>query len=94
MGSTKTKPNWQGKSNFVSQQRRLYDRQDEVATEPLKVRANVKRGTHNLTMKEWEECRREGLCFRCSQPYTPTHKCLNPKLRAMLLGEDKEPTKE
>ncbi|KAJ1378573.1 Aspartic peptidase, active site [Sesbania bispinosa] len=50
--------------------------------------ANFKRGTQNLTTKEWEERRHKGLCFRCAQPYSPTHKCPNPKLRVMLLGED------
>ncbi|KAJ1423030.1 hypothetical protein SESBI_12611 [Sesbania bispinosa] len=94
MGSTKTTPIWQGNSNFVSQTGHPYDRHDGVATEALKVEANVKRGTHNLIAKEWEERRIKGLCFCCNQPYTPTHKCPNPNLRVMLLGDDEELTEE
>ncbi|KAJ1416907.1 Retrotransposon gag domain [Sesbania bispinosa] len=55
---------------------------------------NGSRGTHNLTTKEWEERRRKGLCFRCGQQFGPLHKCPDPRLRVMILGEDEEMNKE
>ncbi|KAJ1389323.1 Retrotransposon gag domain [Sesbania bispinosa] len=33
---------------------------------------------------------KKGLCFRCGMPYSPLHKCADPKLRVVVLGEDEE----
>ncbi|MFS7982719.1 putative retrotransposon gag domain-containing protein [Helianthus anomalus] len=46
------------------------------------------RGIRSLSRTEWEERRKKGQCYKCGQPYSPTHTCPNGKLRVMLLGDD------
>ncbi|KAM0045658.1 putative retrotransposon gag domain-containing protein [Helianthus debilis subsp. tardiflorus] len=46
------------------------------------------RGVRSLSRTEWEERRKKGQCYKCGQPYSPTHTCPNGKLRVMLLGDD------
>ncbi|KAK7288441.1 hypothetical protein RIF29_01900 [Crotalaria pallida] len=70
------------------------DKHDRSNPVPPKPAGSPRRGTHNLTAKEWEERRRKGLCFRCAQPFNAGHRCPDPKLRVMLLGEDEELNEE
>uniref|UniRef100_A0A251UQ20 Putative retrotransposon gag domain-containing protein n=1 Tax=Helianthus annuus TaxID=4232 RepID=A0A251UQ20_HELAN len=46
------------------------------------------RGIRSLSRTEWEERQKKGQCYKCGQPYSPTHTCPNGKLRVMLLGDD------
>ncbi|KAL4562985.1 hypothetical protein LXL04_027016 [Taraxacum kok-saghyz] len=46
--------------------------------------------TRHLSKSEWEERRRQGLCFGCGQKYTPQHKCTAGQLRIMLLADGDE----
>ncbi|KAJ1376180.1 putative retrotransposon gag domain-containing protein [Sesbania bispinosa] len=88
MGHLKYGPNWHKNSGVSAILGANDDKYEGGAAGNMRSEASFKCGTHNLTTKEWEERRRKGLCFHCAQPYSPTHKCTNPKLRVMLLGED------
>ena len=52
------------------------------------------RATRHIPYPEYVRRREEGRCFRCGQPYSPTHRCPERKLRVLILGEDEETTKD
>ncbi|CAA0825193.1 Eukaryotic aspartyl protease family protein [Striga hermonthica] len=41
-----------------------------------------------LTLSEYQSHQKQGLCYRCSQPYGPTHVCPARSLNVMLAGEE------
>ncbi|KAG8639715.1 hypothetical protein MANES_14G163466v8 [Manihot esculenta] len=69
---------------------------------PLSSSSNTKipqnhhrnRPTRQYTHQEFFDLRAKGLCYKCKQPFSPTHKCLNKYLRAVIVGEDDEPQEE
>ncbi|KAJ1441380.1 Aspartic peptidase domain superfamily [Sesbania bispinosa] len=65
-----------------------------AASETPKQPVSGARGVRHLTTQEWEERRKKGLCFRCGMPYNPLHKCADPKVRVVLLGEDEMTNEE
>ncbi|KAJ1381959.1 Aspartic peptidase domain superfamily [Sesbania bispinosa] len=65
-----------------------------AASETPKQPVSGARGIRHLTTQEWEERRKKGLCFRCGMPYNPLHKCADPKVRVVLLGEDEMTNEE
>ncbi|KAD6454987.1 hypothetical protein E3N88_09693 [Mikania micrantha] len=52
------------------------------------------RGVRSLSRTEWGERRKKGLCYKCGQPFSPTHKCPEGQLRVLLLGDDELDTLE
>ncbi|KAD5508876.1 hypothetical protein E3N88_16579 [Mikania micrantha] len=52
------------------------------------------RGVRSLSRTEWEERRKKGLCYKCGQPFSPSHKCPDGQLRVLLLGDDELETHE
>lgn len=50
------------------------------------------RGTSNMTHSEYGDLRARGLCFKCREPYSPTHVCANRSVRIMLIDEDEGET--
>ncbi|KAD1443144.1 hypothetical protein E3N88_42815 [Mikania micrantha] len=52
------------------------------------------RGVRSLSRTEWEERRKKGLCYKCGQSFSPTHKCPEGQLRVLLLGDDESDASE
>ncbi|KAJ0492489.1 hypothetical protein HanIR_Chr12g0575491 [Helianthus annuus] len=46
------------------------------------------RGIRSLSRAEWEDRKKKGLCFKCGQVYSPSHKCPAGSLLVLLLGDD------
>ncbi|KAJ7979024.1 Retrotransposon gag protein [Quillaja saponaria] len=44
----------------------------------------------NLSQKEWEQKRLQGLCYRCDEKYTPGHKCKKAQLFQVLIDFDSD----
>ncbi|RDX88325.1 hypothetical protein CR513_30098, partial [Mucuna pruriens] len=43
-----------------------------------------------LTEEEYEDKRRRRVCFRCDEPFAPSHMCRNKHLHVLMLGEGVE----
>ncbi|KAJ0680888.1 hypothetical protein HanPI659440_Chr16g0629461 [Helianthus annuus] len=46
------------------------------------------RGIRSISRAEWEDRKKKGLCFKCGQVYSPSHKCSAGSLLVLLLGDD------
>lgn len=48
------------------------------------------RGVRRYSNKEHQELRSKGLCYRCHQPYSPTHRCATSTLHTIVLDMREE----
>ncbi|KAJ1409021.1 Retrotransposon gag domain [Sesbania bispinosa] len=81
-------PNWNDSNRDSSYSPKQDQRVGGAVSETPKQPVSRARGVRHLTTQEWEERRKKGLCFRRGMSYSLLHKCADPNVRVVLLGED------